>query len=565
MLAALEKRWKIAEPLSPEVSDRLADYKPLERQILYNRGCQDADSAQRFLDASDEIHDPFLLSDMEKAVALILRAIDDQRIIAVYGDYDVDGVTATALMVELITALGGLVKAYIPNRFDEGYGLNSDAIQLLSDDGVSLIITVDCGIRSPQEAIIAKQLGVELIISDHHLPHEQIPQADAVICPKKPGDAYPDKALAGVGLAYKMASALLQRRPQENLQAEDWLDLVALGTVADVASLLGENRSLVRAGLSRLRSGSRPGVYSLAQVARVNLPVLSTGGIGFNLAPRLNAAGRLESALEAYDLLTARDSVVIGKLAQRLDDKNQERQRQTIEMQNTAGAQISQTGLGAIIFSFKPEYNPGVVGLVAGKLTEAFYRPAVVGTIGEDFTRASCRSIPEFHITRALDECADLLERHGGHALAAGFTVRNERLEELKLRLRDLAKQQLSASDLRPVLKADAVVSLARIQPAELLNFFERMQPTGQDNPEVKLVSRGVRASRIRKVGNEGLHLKLAVTDGPITYDAIAFRQGHWFEKMPAKIDILFHLETNYYNGVESLQLRIEDLKPSQM
>ena len=565
MLTALEKRWKIAEPLPPEISDRLADYKPLERQILYNRGCLDAEAAQRFLDASDEIHDPFLLSDMEKAIGIILRAIDDNRIIAVYGDYDVDGVTATALMVELIAALGGEVRAYIPNRFDEGYGLNSDAIQLLFDEGVSLIITVDCGIRSPQEAIFARQLGVELIISDHHLPHEPIPQADAVICPKKPGDPYPDKALAGVGLAYKMASALLQRRPHENLQADDWLDLVALGTVADVASLLGENRSLVREGLRRLRSGSRPGVYSLAQIARVNLPAISTGGIGFNLAPRLNAAGRLESALEAYHLLTERDPVVIGKLAQRLDDKNQERQRQTVEMQNTAVAQISQTGLEPIIFSFHPEYNAGVVGLVAGKLTESFYRPSIVGTIGEDFTRASCRSIPEFHIPRALDDCADLLERHGGHALAAGFTVRNEQLEELKYRLGVLAQQQLNELDLRPVLTADAVVSLARIQPAELLAFFERMQPTGQDNPEVKLVSRGIRASRIRKVGNEGLHLKLAVTDGPITYDAIAFRQGHWFEKMPDEIDILYHLETNYYNGVESLQLRIEDMKPSEM
>jgi single-stranded-DNA-specific exonuclease len=561
-----ESRWYVPDVLPREVLDSLLTLNLPEAfcQILYNRKIHTKEEARNYLAAFHEEGDPFLMKGMDSGVDRILSAIDLGEKIAVYGDYDVDGVTATALLTQVVQKLGGYVISHIPNRFEEGYGLNCEAIESLAGDSVQLLVTVDCGIRSPGECEFAKEKGIDVVISDHHHPLEGIvPEVTSVICPKQPGDLYPDKNLAGVGLAYKIAQGLLLRRPLENVQADDWIDLVAIGTVADIVPLVGENRAMVRRGLEKIRKDPRLGVYALAQVASIKLDRISASDIGYGLGPRLNAAGRLESALDAFYLLVSTDENEAGLLAQKLDDQNRQRQELTRSMQDTAIEQAKAYPEGNLIFAVDKSFNEGVVGLVAAKLTEAYYLPAIVGAQKEEFTRASCRSIPEFHITQALDECKDLLVRHGGHSMAAGLTVRNDKLAELTERLNAIAERQLGELDLRPLMRADVEIPLSDLKP-DLLKYLNQLQPTGSENPDAVFVSRGLGVKGCRKVGSDGSHLKLTVSDGRITYDAIAFRKGDWADRMPKLIDLMYTYETNYFNGRESLQLKVRDLKSSE-
>jgi single-stranded-DNA-specific exonuclease len=562
----LTKRWIIPAPPSAEIGAALAEYPTVFRRVLHNRGVTDADAARRYLEARPSELSPFLLSGMHAAVDRILWAIDNGEKIAVYGDYDVDGVTATALLFELLGALKANVRWYIPDRFEEGYGLNNKAITLLAEAGVDLIITVDSGIRSLLEADHACALGVDMIISDHHQPGAGLPVAAAIINPKQESDPYPDKDLSGVGLAYKIAQALLSVRPLDGVQAEYWLDLVALGTISDVVPLSGENRALVRAGLERLRAGRRQGVVSLAGAAGVNLAQLSATDVGFKLGPRLNAAGRIETAEAALNLLLEHDVMCAGPLAQRLDQQNRDRQVLTRDAQDKAALMALEAGGSHILFAFSPEFSSGIVGLVASRLAESHYRPAVVGQIDGDTARASCRSIPEFHITHALDRCQDLLVRHGGHSVAAGFTVRLELLDELQRRLTEIAREELEDKELVPTLKADTEIDLGGISPDEvgrLMRYLDGLQPTGQNNPEAAFVSRGLRVIRARTVGADNKHLKLTVGAGRASWDAIAFGLGSWAAEMPPKIDLLYNFERNVYNGSITLQLNVRDLKPA--
>jgi single-stranded-DNA-specific exonuclease len=440
--------------------------------------------------------------------------------------------------------------------------LNNEALDSLRALGVLLTITVDCGIRSPAEALHASEIGMDLIISDHHEPKDDLPQAVGVICPKQIGDFYPEKNLAGVGLAFKIAQALLARRPVDGVDLEEWLDLVAVGTVADIVPLVDENRALVRSGISRLRRCLRQGLLSLAGAAEIQIEKATARDIGYGIGPRLNAAGRLESALASFDLLMCTDVSNAGLLAQRLDDQNRQRQELTLHMQEIAEGLNTASDLDHILFAFHPEFNMGVVGLVASRLTDMYYRPAIVGYHGDTFTRASCRSIPEFHITKALDECSDLLVRHGGHAMAAGFTVMNENLPEFVQRMTEIARRELSDRDLCPVLNADMEISLQDLQP-QILNYIDMLEPTGLGNPGVLFVTRGLKVLRYKVVGKEGHHLRMTLSDGRVTYDAIAFRQSQWAEHMPEKIDILYAFEQNNYQGRVSLQLNVRDIKPA--
>lgn len=556
------KRWRVAAPIPEEVSQELNCYPEILRQVLYNRGQHTLADAHRYLSADGISTDPYLLTGMAAAVERIVRAVDGGEKMAVYGDYDVDGVTSTVLMTQVLRALGGDARPYIPNRFDEGYGLNNEALDILNQEGVRLVLTVDCGIRSWREADYAAEIGLDMIITDHHSPLGEIPNALAVICQRQPGDVYPDKNLAGVGLAYKLAQALLAQRPVEGVRVEDWLDLVALGTVADVVPLLDENRALVRAGIETMRQGRRVGLFSLIQAAGLHHERCRAGDIGFGLGPRLNAAGRLESALAAVELLMAEDIMVSGKLAQQLCDQNTRRQEMTRAMNAQAEALIAGSTHDPILFAFDHEFNQGLVGLVAARLTESYYRPAVVGYMGEEFTRASCRSIDEFHITQALDECADLLVRHGGHAKAAGFTVANENIPALIERLRAIADRELSGHDLRPVMQADMEVPLIDLRPV-ILDDLAYVEPTGSANPEVVFCSRNLRVVRCKTVGSDNNHLRLTVSDGRVTFDGIAFRQGHWIKEMPESIDLLYTYERNYFNDRVFLQLNVRDLKPA--
>jgi single-stranded-DNA-specific exonuclease len=564
------RRWLISPRISPQADAELAVYHPVIRQILYNRGYATHQAAQDYIDAYPPFQtDPFCMLGVSTAVERIQLSIQKKEPIAIYGDYDVDGVTATALLVTILKGLGADVTGYIPNRFDEGYGLNNEALDTLFASGIRLVVTVDCGIRSPDEAAHAREAGLDLIITDHHQPSGELPQALAIINPKQPGDDYPDKDLAGVGLAYKLAEGLLTAMRKQglyiptSLNHEDTLDLVALGTVADLAPLTGENRSLVRAGLRLSRKPKRQGLRALIAVAGLTIARITATDIGFVLGPRLNAAGRLDTAKDALTLLTTDDVQIAGKLAQQLENQNRERQKITREIQSQAEQIALSYGEDPLVlFAAHPDFNAGVVGLAASRLAEQYYRPAIVACVNHETTRGSCRSIPEFHITAALDECTDLLVHHGGHAAAAGFTVKNDKLDELILRIREIADRQLSSYDLRPTLAADAEVTLKDLDLA-LLKSLDSLQPTGYGNPQALFVTRGLSVKYAKPVGKDGAHLKLAVTDGWVAIDAIAFKLAQRLERIPPKVDLMYTFELNEYNERQSFQLNVRDLKAS--
>jgi single-stranded-DNA-specific exonuclease len=565
------KRWVIAPVITPQAAEALAAFTPILKQILFNRGIGTDEEARAFLKAQPNFDtDPFQMIGMQTAVDRIRFALDHGEPIAIYGDYDVDGVTATALLVEALQKLGADVRGYIPNRFDEGYGLNKDALDSLKADGVKLVITVDCGIRSPDEALHARTIGLDLIISDHHHPDgDNLPPAFAVINPKQHGDPYPDKDLAGVGIAFKIVEAITEERRKRNDGVNDelfplssFLDLVALGTVADLAPLVGENRVLVRQGLKQLRETKRQGLFSLAGIAQIKIDKINAGNIGFMLGPRLNASGRLESALASFELLTTTDFMRAGQLAQQLDVQNRQRQTITKTMQGQAEEIAMQDDPQAfLLFAAHESFNSGVVGLAASRLTETYYRPSVVAAMGAEETRGSCRSIPEFHITDALDQCKDLLVRHGGHAAAAGFTVKNENLPAFVSRLKSIAKEKLAGKDLRQTLSADMEVALAALN-FDVLKQLSYLEPTGYGNPDALFVSRGVKVKAARTVGAEGRHLKLTLEDERgAAYDSIGFRMGHLQPSLPARVDVMYTLEANEYNGRTTLQLNLKDVK----
>ena len=561
------KRWVVAPPITAQADQELVKFPPILKQIVFNRGLATDAEARAFLKAEPNANtDPFQLIGMQATVDRICYALQQDDPIAIYGDYDVDGVTATALLVQALGALGANVRGYIPNRFDEGYGLNKDALDTLKADGVKLVITVDCGIRSPDEALHAQTIGLDLIISDHHHPDgTNLPPALAVINPKQHGDPYLDKDLAGVGIAYKIAEALISVQPPVNgFHTNDLLDLVALGTVADLAPLVGENRVLVRRGLRQIRETKRQGLFSLAGIADLKIDKCTAGNIGFMLGPRLNASGRLESALASFELLTTKDFMRAGQLAQQLDQQNRQRQSITRTMQEQAEAiAMGEDPEAFLLFAAHEEFNPGVVGLAASRLTETYYRPAIVAAKSAEETRGSCRSIPEFHITDALDQCKDILVRHGGHAAAAGFTVKNQNLPELVSRLKEIAKDQLGSRDLRQTLTADLEVPLSELN-FDVLKHLMFLEPTGYGNPEAVFVSRNIKVKAARTVGADGRHLKLTLEDERgASMDAIGFRLGHLKPDLPPYIDVLYRFEANEFNGRRTLQLNLKDLKPA--
>ena len=556
------KQWHIAPRISPQADQELEQYSPIFRQVLFNRGLATAVQAEKFLNAEPPENDITKIIGLETAIERIKFAIKNEQSIVVYGDFDADGITSTALLVQTITALGASVTGYIPDRFEEGYGLNIDALDELKNKGTDLVITVDCGIRAIMESEHAHHIGLDLIITDHHSPASEMPQAIAVINTKQPGDNYPEKNLAGVGIAYKLACALLKEYQPAGLNNETLLDLVAIGTIADLVPLVGENRTLVRYGLDLIRTIPRQGVYSLLGASGIpehNNITAST--IGFSLAPRLNAAGRIASAMEAYHLLLCDDPNEAGRLAQSLDNLNRERQQITRDIYDAAeDAALDHDPDPLLMFAADPDYNPGVVGLAASRLTEKYYRPAIVAHTGLEYTRASCRSIPEFHITNALDQCAELFEHFGGHAAAAGFTVRNDRLNQVLEILYSIAQDQLGGLDLKPLMHVDAEVELNEMKPS-LLNELGQLQPTGYGNRPALFVSRDVKVRAKRAVGRDNAHLKLTLSDDHITFDAIAFRQGYWVSDLPNNIDILYEFELNEYNGRKLLQLNVKDIQ----
>ncbi|MGF1504528.1 MAG: single-stranded-DNA-specific exonuclease RecJ [Anaerolineae bacterium] len=564
------KRWHIYPQAPEDYLNSLANehIHPVVAQVLYNRGFVDTPAALGFLGHYLPDDNPFRLWGMDDAIYRIRTAVRNAERIAVYGDFDCDGVTATVLLTEVLQRVGADVQAYIPNRVDEGYGLNTAALRYLAEDGVDLVITVDCGIRSVEEVAEANASGLDMIVTDHHSIGPELPPALAVINPRRAEDNYPEKRLSGVGIAYKMAQALFMEAQRRGIRGidewrpEDWLDLVAVGTVSDIVSLRGENRDLVQRGLVNLNRPQRPGLQALYSAARVRPGSVDATTIGFVIGPRINAAGRLRSAMLAYDLLTAPDIKRAMPLAEELSALNVERQQKTRDMQKWAEEHIG--GADALMFAADERFEQGIVGLVASRLTEQYYRPSVVVQIGEEESHGSCRSIPEFHITRALEMCDDLLERYGGHAAAAGFTVRTENLSALQDRLSEIADDVLAGRDLQATLHIDAQIPLVETG-YELVKALQQLEPTGEANRAPLFLTEGVRIHERMRVGREGRHLKMRFTDDNGAWaDAIAFRRGEQADSLPDRIYVVYHLELNEWNGHRRPQLNVQDIHPSE-
>lgn len=572
-----KRRWLIAPPAPSPFLARFPDYPPLIAQIFYNRGITTLEEANRFVglaDGSDETEygaNPFLMRGMDPAVRRIRHAIRAGDAIAVYGDFDADGVCATALLTQALKALGAKALPYIPHRINEGYGLNTEALKELKEKGVCVVVTVDCGIRSLAEVEFGTALGLDMIVTDHHSVGSELPQAVAVINPKQPGDEYPFQEFAGVGIAFKLAQALVMAHavdPLPNANALDLqvlLDLVALGTVADLVPLVGENRMLVRRGIAALNKTERPGLQALLQQANKRRQV-DAGTIGYFLGPRLNAAGRIEHARTAYKLLATLYPGEAEELAAKLEATNRERQKLTDDLVIKAREIVAALPPDELILiAGSPEFPEGIIGLIASKLQEEAYRPAIAMTHQPEGTmRGSARSIPEFNIVAALDECADLLVRHGGHAAAAGFTVKNDNFEALHTRLRAIARRELGHLELTPTIAIDAEASLSDMN-WRLLEHLDRLAPYGYGHREPVFLSRNVLVRGARVVGTE--HLAMVVSDGIVVWDAIAYRHKDTYSQLtalPRSADLVYNLTSKVWGGEPRLQLELKDIRVNE-
>lgn len=546
---------------------------PIMGQLLWNRGFHTRDDAARFLRPSlDHLFEPELMQDMDKAVARISRAIAADEKIVIYGDYDVDGMSATALLYHFFSLLTARVDYFLPRRIEEGYGLKAEPLRRFKSEGASLLVTVDCGIGAVEEAAVARELGLDLVITDHHEPEGALPEAVAVINPKRKDSRYPYRDLAGVGVAFKLAWALArhfsgQRRvtPEFKEFLLNAIGLVALGTIADVVPLTGENRVLVSAGLDALMNSRLPGVRALMNVAGVR-DVLTARDVAFRLAPRLNAAGRLNEPTVGFELLVTESFGRASEIAADLDAKN--RRRQAIERKILASARKSLKDAfdvenDRVIVLAGEDWHPGVLGIVASRIAEEFYRPTLLLNLEGEMARGSARSIPPFHIFDALKSCEDLLVSFGGHAQAAGITIASNKIDQLREALEATA-YELTAEDLTPCVPVDAEVSLCDVTPA-LISQLDMLEPFGEKNRPPLFVARGVEtAGRLKRVGSDGQHLSFFVRDSGTAMRAIAFGWGEFrarLEKHPGTVSVAFETQIDTWRGTGEPELVVRDIR----
>jgi len=556
-------RWNLLPSVPDNHLANASGFPPLIAQLLYNRGLVNPSQLELFVAADKRLSgNPFLLPDIHQAVARIYQALLSGENIAVYGDFDADGITATALLVRGLSALGGKATPYIPHRLTEGYGLKIAALENLYQQGISLVITVDCGITALSQVKKAKRMGLDIIITDHHTPPSEIPPAIAIVNPKLTNSNYTFSELAGVGVALKLLQALFQSIGKEK-QVEELADLVALGTVADMVPLLGENRYLVKQGLNLINTAPRLGVREMLTQAGLPIGSLDTDCISWVIAPRLNAAGRLEHAMTSYELLMTDSPEEAHTLTMRLEEKNAERQRLTDRVLAKARKQVLDQGISPLLIASDSDYPAGISGLVASKLSGEFYRPAIVIKTGELVSSGSCRSIPEFDIILALNQCRHLLSQFGGHSQAAGFTLLTKNLARLRQALLPLAANQLAGVDLRPHLDIDAEVTLHDLT-GDTFPTIQQLAPFGHGNPLPTFVSRGVEVTDCRTMGSNGEHLRMRLKQGGTVWDGVGFGMGNLLSEASSPLNIVYNLEIDRWGGEERLRLNILDFAPSR-
>lgn len=556
-------RW-IVRPSNHEKKRELVEkvgISPLVASLLVNRGLEDPAEASAFLfNEKQEFYDPFLLRDMDVAVRRVQQAIETQEPILIYGDYDADGVTSTTIMMKTLQELGANAQFYIPNRFTEGYGPNEEAFRYAHEIGIKLIITVDTGIAALQPARVAKELGMDLIITDHHEPGPELPEAFAIIHPKLENSAYPFTELAGVGVAFKFSHALLGR------VRDDLLPFAAIGTVADLVSLKDENRLIVQKGLIQLRRSQNPGLKALLKQAKVDQAQINEETIGFVLGPRINAVGRLDSAEPAVYLLLEEDPVQAEMLAEDIEQLNTDRKelvnRIAEEAVGLVEEQFPMTENQCIVVG-KENWNAGVIGIVASRLVEKYYRPTIVLSydLETGLAKGSARSIEGFDLFQNLSTCRDLLPHFGGHTMAAGMTLKITDVDELRNRMNRLANEQLKEEDLTPVTYIDAEVNVEDIS-LEVVEEMNRLAPYGTDNPKPKVLIRNAPIANIRKIGSEQNHLKVTLGEAGVALDGVGFGLGQVYDHVSpiSKLSVIGELSINEWNNLRKPQIFLQDL-----
>lgn len=559
-------RWICANIADEQVMQLALEARiaPFLTRMLMVRGIDTAEQIHQFLHASvNQLHDPFRLAGMDRAVERIQRALNSGERIRIYGDYDADGISSTALMIYVMRDLKANFDYYIPHRAYEGYGLNEAAIDDAKAQGCTLIITVDTGISAVEQVAYATELGIDVVITDHHEPPLQLPPAYAIVNPRLPYCTYPCKGLAGVGVTFKLAHALVGYMPCQ------WLELAAIGTVADLMPLLGENRIIVREALIRMKHSHYAGIRALMTIGSINPQEITSMDIAFSIAPRLNASGRLAHADIAVQLLIAEDDQTAIAYAAELDRLNQQRRQMVEGMVEEAetwlSVKMADTGeLPNLIMLAREGWNVGVIGIVASKIVERYYRPTFVFGIDPDtgLCTGSARSIAGFNLYEAITECADLFEHFGGHQMAAGMTIHQDRLQEMQNRLLKRIAKQLKQEDYIPCTEVDAECELTDV-PLEVIEQLEHLAPFGKGNPSPRVVIRDAVVQHKRTMGKQGQHLKLMLGEARATLDAVAFHRGALSHRIAndMKVDVLGELSINEWNGQRKPQLIMQDIR----
>ena len=557
------KRWET--PVHTGTHSLPRDLPTAIAKLLLTRGVDSAEKLRLFLDPPQQLpYNPMRMAGMDQAVARLNRALDRGERVGVFGDFDVDGVTGAAILGEGLGELGISVQPYLPHRMEEGHGLSEAAVGRFAEQGVSLIITVDTGVTAVEEVAAASRLGTDVIITDHHVPHADLPEAASVIDPNLPDSAYPFSGLCGAGLALKLMQGVYQ------FLGQPWnpalLELAALGTIADLVPLLDENRYLVQEGLAEMGRTLRPGLSALFQNCRLEPGQLDSEAISFQVCPRLNSAGRMGHAEDSYRLLTTKSTEEAYSLAASLEQLNRTRRDASDRAMAIASEQVQRKYSGSapppILVVCDAEIVPGVAGLVAGRLAETYRRPALVMSLQGDHAVASGRSIPQFDIEQALESCRGMLVKYGGHSQAAGCTVSTDQLPGFIDALTGIAEKELGNSDLKPGLSIDAEISLGELNQ-EAIGWLTALEPFGQGNPRPLFLSRNVSVLETRSIGNAGQHLKLLVEQDGKIMTALAFNQASSWPRGAARLDLAYSVTSDWWRGVKSDNLKVVDVRPS--
>ncbi len=556
-----ERRWTLPPDI---VAHGLAGHvPPAIAQVLVRRGIDTPQKLTALIDPPHRLpYDPMRITGMDTALRRLYAAVNGGEHVAVFGDFDVDGITGTAIIAEGLSSLGIKVTPYLPHRIEEGHGLSNRAIDTLAAQGVTLIVTVDCGITAFEEVDYAKSLGVEVIITDHHLPHDGLPDAVASLNPKIPGGNYPFLDLCGAGLAFKLVQGLFE------FYGQPWdpglLELAAMGTIADLVPLLDENRYLVREGLRELANTRRPGLRALYSSARIDPDDIIAETVSFQIAPRLNSAGRMGDAMDSFRLLTTDSPEEAGALTRKLESLNLERRAVTEEAYAVANQWVEDLDeLPSLLVISDERFTRGVAGLIAGRLVDRYRRPAVVISVEGEYSVASGRSIPEFDIAAAIESCEDLLVRFGGHSQAAGFTVLSSAIPQLKSRLEDYSTQSLEHQGLERTVEIDAVIDLAELDE-RMVRWINDLEPFGPGNARPVFASMGARVLEYAHMGREEQHLRLRVEKSGAQFTALAFNQADKWQPSTQYVDLAFTVTNDSYRGKGAIALRLLDFRSSE-